>query len=119
LAVAGLGICLMDCSLVGLLEFLILLYLVIVLQLVRLLQGAMLWNVLPPAAAVRIESSLRGFRNDCLAYLRRSPITGNVWIPFSSFSFLHFFSPFLFYSLLAMSSSSNKKSLDLCILDEI
>jgi hypothetical protein len=39
-------------------------------------QGAMLWNGLP--TAVRRESNLRRFRNECLSYLRRSAITGYV-----------------------------------------
>jgi Reverse transcriptase (RNA-dependent DNA polymerase) len=39
-------------------------------------QGAILWNGLPPA--VRRESSFRRFRNECLSYLRRSAVTGNV-----------------------------------------
>jgi hypothetical protein len=39
-------------------------------------QGAILWNGLPPV--VRRESNLGRFKNECLSYLRRSAITGNV-----------------------------------------
>jgi hypothetical protein len=50
-------------------------------------QGAILWNSLPPA--VRRVSSLRGFRNKCLSYLRRFVVTGNVQVFFFFFFTLY------------------------------
>jgi hypothetical protein len=93
--VAGLGICLMDCSLVGLLDFLIKLYLVIVLRLVSLLFlcsgcNSVKWSA--TQLSEEREGGGLGMSVCHLSYLRRFAITGNVRILFSSFSFLNFFS---------------------------